>query len=88
MWSCVADACDGGPALGIVLHITKVSFKAPPAKRLGLDPLPVSEPTLSVEQRFCFGKCLSFGFQIDGEVFVRGVDANVAEPVGNRAKGL
>ena len=47
---------------------------------------PVSEPTLSVEQRFCFGKCLSFGFQIDGEVFVRGVDANVAEPVGNRAK--
>ena len=63
----------------------ELSKRLQPRNQIRMLP-PVFQSVVCVEQRFCFGQRLPFSFEIDGEIFVCSIDADVAEPVGNRAE--
>jgi hypothetical protein len=47
---------------------------------------PFSRVVTSFEQRFCFGERFAFRLQIDGDIFVGGVDTRMPQPMGERAE--
>ena len=48
--------------------------------------MPLGGTTASFEQWLGLGQSFAFGLQIDGDVFVGRVDADVSHPIGDRAE--